>query len=161
MKQHSLLLFTGLLAMGLVSSLKAQEIKELPTVTITSTTNVSEKVSDAFSKEFTEAENPRWYKLNKNYLVTFIEKDMDNKALFKKNGYMIYHIAYGKEQNLPDDVRKLIKSNYVDFDITNTFNVHQDKRNIWIANLEDAKKLVIVRIEEGAIEEVGNYDKTE
>lgn len=62
------------------------------------------------------------------------------------------------EANLPDGVRKLAKSNFVEYNITNAINVEQDQRNIWVINMEDRKN-VIVRVENGEVVEVGNYDK--
>lgn len=138
----------------------AQEnIKALPSVTVTSTSNVTKQVNKSFGSAFKEAIDPHWYKLNRDYFVKFIMDDQKNTALMQKNGRIIYHIKYGTEVNLPDDVRKLAKSNFVEYNITNAINVEQDQRNIWVINMEDSKKFVIVRVESGEVEEVGNYDK--
>lgn len=150
----------GLVAALLALSSLAQEVTPLPPVTVTASSNVSKKVNTAFKSSFPDALKARWYKMNKNYLVHFIQSDMQNKALFQKNGYIIYHISYGFENNLPDDVRKIVKSNYVDYNITRAVNVKQDNRDIWVVNLETDKKLILVRVEEGALEEVANYEKS-
>jgi hypothetical protein len=148
-----LLLFTG--------SLQAQQngIKTLPNVTVTSTASVNQKVSDAFRASFKDAISPTWYRLNKDYLVEFITGDMNNRALFKKNGVLIYQISYGHETNLPKEVRRLVKSNYIDFNIVQAINVKEDNRDIWVVNLEDDKKLIIARVEDGSLEEVSNLNK--
>jgi hypothetical protein len=151
-------LFVLLLALN--SSAQDQGIKTLPSITVTSGTNVTQKVNSAFQKTFKDAQEAKWYKLNKNYLVEFLTKDQKNKALFRKNGYLIYHIAYGHENNLPEDIRKTVKSNYVDYDITSAINVKEDQRDIWVVSLEDKTKLVVVKVEEGALEEVNNLQKT-
>jgi hypothetical protein len=151
-----------LIAMLFVGALYAQEdsIKTLPAVTVKSGVNVSDKVMEAFNTDFKDAVSPRWFQINKNFLVKFISEDQKHNTLYKKNGYMIYDIAYGQEKSLPDNIRKLVKSNYVEYNITNAINVKQENRNIWVINLEDAKKLVLVRVEDGALEEVENYDKS-
>jgi len=154
-------LYGGLFLFLCAGSLQAQDsIKTLPTVTVTSTATVNKKVSDAFNASFKDAVSPTWYRLDKDYLVKFITGDMNNTALYKKNGAMVYQISYGHESNLPNEVRHLVKSNYVDYNIVQTINVKQDNRNIWVVNLEDNKKLIIARVEEGALEEVSNLDKT-
>jgi hypothetical protein len=137
-------------------------MKKLPDVTVTSTTNVSKKVADIFKATFPDAENATWSKLNKDFLVDFITKDLKNRVLFQRNGSIVYHIKYGHEKNLPEEVRKLIKStySYVDLNITNAINVQEDRRNIWVVNLEDNKKLVVVRVEEGELEEVSSLNKS-
>jgi len=93
-------LLTGLFASN---SIYAQQdsMKKLPDVTVTANTNVSKKVQDYFNAHFKDAENPKWFKLNQNYLVEFITADLNNHVLFHKNGSIIYHIKYGAEQNLP------------------------------------------------------------
>ncbi len=152
----------GLFLLLFAGNVQAQQngIKTLPDVTVTSSANVSQKVSNAFQTYFKDAVSPTWYRLNKDYLVEFITGDMNNRALFKKNGALIYQIGYGHETNLPKDIRRLIKSNYVDYDIKQAINVKEDNRDIWVVNLEDDKKLIIARVEDDALEEVGNYNKS-
>jgi len=151
----------GLFLLLITGSLQAQDnsIKSLPTVTVTSTASVNKKVFDAFNDSFKDAVSPTWYRLDKDYLVKFITGDMNNTALYKKNGTMVYEISYGHESNLPKDVRRLVKSNYVDFNIVQAIQVKEYNRNIWVVNLEDDKKLIIARVEEGGLEEVSNLDK--
>jgi hypothetical protein len=117
-------------------------------------------VNKSFQQTFPDAENTQWYKVSRNYLAEFITKDQKNNALFKKSGTLIYHIAYGHENDLPEDVRTTVKSKYFDYNITSAINVHQDERNIWVINVESDKKFIQVRVEEGEMEEVGNYTKS-
>lgn len=151
-----------LLTILIVSSLQAQEggMKKLADVTVTTTTNVSKKVSEIFKKSFPDAENAKWSRLNKDFLVEFITADLNNRVLFHKNGAIVYHIKYGGEKNLPSEVRKLVKSNYYDYNIVKAINVLEDRRDIWIVNMEDNKKFVIARVEEGELEEVSSLNKT-
>ena len=134
----------------------------LPDVTVTASANVSKKVAEVFNATFKDAQNVQWTKLNKDFLAQFITADLKNRVLFHKNGEIVYHLKYGHENNLPQEVRKLVKSqyDYVDFNIINAINVLQDRRNIWVVNLEDNKKLIIVRVEDGEIEEVSNMNKS-
>lgn len=137
-----------------------QEITELPNVTVTTTSKVSEAVGKSFEKYFKNAVRPQWYKLNKNYFVKFISEDQKNTALFSKGGTLIYHISYGHENNLPEDIRKMVKSSYIDLNITTAIKVEEGGRNIWVINLEDEKNLVLVRVEDDQLEEVGKYNKS-
>ena len=69
-------------------------------------------------------------------------------------------MSYGHENNLPKEVRRLVKSNYVDFNIAQVINVQENNRDIWVVSLEDDKKLIMARVEDGALEEVSNMDKS-
>ena len=140
-----------------------QSFKELPPITISSTSSnisVNAKVNKAFSQFFQNASNLRWYEINKKFLVTFIQNDQDNRALFTKNGQLVYHISYGTEQHLPPDMRHLIKSTYYDQTITRVLKVNQDKRNIWVISLEDAKDYIMARVEDMELEETQRMHKT-
>ena len=147
-----------------VNSSFAQEdsFKEMPPITISATSTnvfVTDKINKAFSQFFKNASNLRWYEINKKFLVNFIQNDQLNKALFTKNGQIIYHIQYGTEQHLPFEVRKLVKRNYYDQSITKVFKVNQDKRNIWVISLEDSNDHIMVRVEEMELEETQRMHK--
>lgn len=155
-----------LLIVLLVAALPASQLfsqdtttHQLPTVTVTSTAGVTKEVNKAFKSAFPGAENLKWYKLDKDYLAKFIMSDMSHNALFKKNGYLKYDVSYGTEKNLPEEIQKQVQSAYEEFKITRVFNVNQAGRNIWVVNLEGLKNYVIVRVEDGELEEVNKFAK--
>ncbi|HEY0678301.1 MAG TPA: hypothetical protein VGD17_08440 [Chitinophagaceae bacterium] len=152
-----------LLSFGVASNAIAQDtipIKTLPPVTVTATTKkVPEKVWYSFKDYFSTVSNPQWYKLNKNYLASFILDEDKNNALFTQRGNLVYHISYGYEKSLPEELRKQVKGVYFDYDITRAIKVIGADRLIWVINLEDAKNLIMVRLEEGEMEEVKRLDK--
>jgi hypothetical protein len=134
--------------------------KTLPPLTVTAKSNITKAVRESFQKVFPDAENEQWSKENKNFLVKFISEQQKNHALFSKSGYLIYHITYGTEANMPEDLRKKVQSTYQPYSITRVAHVRQSERDIWVVNLETDKKLILARVEEGEVEEVGNYNKT-
>ena len=143
------------------SSAQDETIKELPAITVSSTTsNVSAKVNKAFGQYFKGASHQRWYQLDRNFLVKFIQHDQENSALFSKNGQLVYHISYGNEKHLPSDVRGLVKSTYYDQNITRVLKVNQDQRNIWVVSLEDAREYVMVRVEDMEMAETQRQQKS-
>ena len=151
----------SLLALSFVSSAFSQDIKTLPAVTVEASTAiaaVNAQITKSFTADFKDAVGVKWYKLNKNYLATFITGDMNNSALYGKHGYLIYNIGYGQEKNLPKEVRGVIKSVYYDYKITSIIKVNQDAREVWIVNMQDDKKLIIARVEDGVMDEVDNFD---
>ncbi len=160
--------FISFICAGIVSMLTSnlsfaqdESFKELPPITISaSTSNVSARVNKSFNQYFKGASYQRWYQLDKNFLVKFIQNEQENRALFTKNGSLIYHISYGTEKHLPANVRGLVKSNYYDQNITRVLKVNQDKRNIWVISMEDAKDIVMVRVEDMELEETQRMHKT-
>jgi hypothetical protein len=74
---------------------------------------------------------------------------------------MKYDIGFGKEENLPERIKKMIVDAYQEFKITNATNVKSAGRDIWVVNLEGIKSYLIVRVEEEELEEIKRYTKAE
>jgi hypothetical protein len=150
-----------LVMLGFFHTSSAQEdtMKMMEPIVIYAKSNVNKAVTDAFEKKFKDAMDPQWYRMNKNYLVTFITGDMKNNALFKKNGRMVYHIRFGNESNLPEEIKQQVMAGYPDYNVTRAVNVKMDNRDLWVVNLESLKKWIIVRVEDGQMDEVENYNK--
>ncbi len=128
-----------------------QEVVELPTVTISSRSNVSKRVARIFQRDFKGATQTRWYRENKNYLVEFIKDDMRQRTLYKRSGRRIYNLAFGKEKDIPIEIREFIKRVYIDYKITDALRVNEDKRTAWIVNMEDENTTLVVRAENDAL----------
>ena len=147
----------ALFSLMVVNSAFAQKPKSkvLPQVTITSNNAaVSQRVLNNFSKSFNTASNVRWMQFENKYLVKFDQNDMNHNALYRKRGYMLYHVGYGYEKNLPSDVQKMVKSTYKGYHVKRAFLIEQDNRQIWIVNLLGSDNLVSARIESGVMEEI-------
>lgn len=151
MKKAFFTVLSSCLFILMMSTASAQVV--LPEVTITSSKNIPEKVDKAFKSTFENAQDPVWYQANKNYLVKFLDNDMKNNALFRKNGQLVYQISYAYEKDIPEDVDNMVKERYKDYNVVVAFNVKQDQRDVWIVNLENEKNLVTARVEDGVLNE--------
>lgn len=165
MKKQLLTCICGGLAYILsVNSSFAQEqsFKELPSITITasaSRVSINTKINTAFEQFFKNASQISWYEIERKFLVKFILNDQENRALFTRNGLLVYHISYGNEKHLPSPVRHLVKSKYYEQNITRVLKVNQDKRSIWVISLEDPKDHIMVRVEDMELEETQRMHK--
>jgi hypothetical protein len=165
MKKQFIFCFCG----GLVSLLSlnisfAQEesFKELPSITVSASMPavvVSARVNKSFEQMFTNTSQRKWSKVHEKFMVEFIQNDQKNRALFTKNGELIYHISFGVEKNLPTEVRNVVKSHYYDQTITWVYKINQDDRNIWVVSMEDAEDLVMVRVEDMELQETQRIKK--
>lgn len=72
---------------------------------------------------------------------------------------MIYTIDYSTEEQLTSDVKNIIINKYEDYKITFFAKVMEDNREIWVVKLVGAKDYVIVRVEDGEMEEVENFQR--
>ncbi len=123
---------------------------------------VSQPALIAFSNSFPNVANTKWFRVDKLYLVQFMKNENVNKALYDVKGNLIYTICYGTEKDLPRDVRRLVRREYVGFEynILQAIEVNEDNRNIWVINLSDDKSLITARVEDGIIEEVKHYRRS-
>jgi len=120
---------------------------------------VNTKITRALEGYFKNATNIRWYEIKNNYVIKFNLGGHQNRALFTKSGHLVYHITYGTEELLPGEVRKLVKSEYYDQKITRVLKVNQDQRTIWVIHMEDQKEFIMVRVEDGQLEETKRMEK--
>jgi hypothetical protein len=79
--------------------------------------------------------------------------------LFSGRGTLIYTITYGSEKDLPADLRRAVKSEYYDYTMTITIELKQDNRDIWYVELDTPKDHITVRLEDGGMEEVNQFQK--
>ncbi|MBC7745598.1 MAG: hypothetical protein H7096_10885 [Flavobacterium sp.] len=145
-----------LFSLMVVNSASAQQPKTnvLPQVTITSPNAISERVLRNFARSFKDASQIRWIQLNDRFLVNFNQNDMNHKALYKKGGYMVYHVGYGFENNLPAGVKSLVKSHYSGYTIYRSFIFDQANRYIWIVGLQSPSEYIQAAIENDKIIEM-------
>ena len=146
---------------GIVISVAQDKIITLPEIRVSSIAAVNQDVANAFRKTFPDAENTSWFVYDREYIAKFIAKDMNHNALFRKNGVMIYDISYGYKEHLTNEVRDVINKAYDNYKIIRSIHIKAQGRDIWMVKLEGMKKYVTVRIEEGEIDEVESFFKSD
>jgi hypothetical protein len=157
--------FTGiaLFYMLLSSGLAAQENGQagtLPAVLITgSKVQVNEKVEKAFNTYFKDARELSWSRVDNDFLARYIMNNQEQSALFNKRGNLVYHITYGLEKNLPEDIRQQVKSVYYDYNISTVYSMKDVDKTVWVLNLEDAKNILEIRVKDGQVEKAKQYRK--
>ena len=158
------LLFIAMTSMASSMMSYAQEKGDavsLPTVTVTSVRHVDSRLNRAFRRAFPHAQDLQWYRQDKDYLAKFIKDDLRHQALFKKNGYIQYDIGYGLAHHLTQDMGYRVTELYKGYVITYVAKVTRNSEVFWIINLEGIKDFVIVRLEQGSLQEVRRIDKAE
>ena len=131
----------------------------LPEVVVTAQGLINEQIDRSFAARFPESYDIVWRKLNKDYLIKFIEIDIKHQSLFRKNGSLIYDIMYVNEDHLPDKIARLVNHAYSDFKITNGARIERAGQEFWIVNLEGIRSYVVVRVEDNEINEVKKIRK--
>ncbi|WP_299580316.1 hypothetical protein [Mucilaginibacter sp.] len=154
------ILLCGLIFTAGTKSASAQiQLKEVAISGTSSKTVITKKVSDSFEELFKGAVAPEWIEANKNFIVNFILDNQKNKAEFTRGGRLLYLIVYGKEKEMPADLRTIVKSTYFDYGINSTIKINFEGRTFWIVNLEDANHFVVLRVEDGDMDVIKKIKK--
>jgi hypothetical protein len=158
MKWSTNLIFLFLLSVKGLAQDK-DSVVMLPEVVITAEWMINEQIDRSFAAKFPESYDIVWRKLNKDYLIKFIEADLKHQSLFRKNGSLIYDIIYVNESHLPKRIVDLVTRGYNDFNITNGARIVRAGQEFWIINLEGIRSYVVVRVEDDDISEVKKIRK--
>ncbi len=121
---------------------------------------VNDKIQNAFDRSFTGATDAKWFALNdkKNVLAVYFDYNgRYSRAAYTKNGYMLYSVIQASEKLLPKENRSVIKSNFVDYDITNVAEVTSIGQTVWIVNLKNGEEIAILRVADGSYDEIARY----
>ena len=153
MKRFLPFLFIQLLSAAGFSQDK-DSVVMLPEVVITAEWMINEQIDRSFAARFPESYDIVWRKLNKDYLIKFIEVDLKHQSLFRKNGSLVYDIIYVNEGHLPKKITDLVTNAYGDFNITNGVRIERGGQEFWIVNLDGIRSFVVARIDNDEISEL-------
>ena len=79
------------------------------------TANVNTRALKDFTKSFKGAENVSWSEMKDGFLASFKDGGVETKAYYDQKGRWTATIRTYKENKLPKDVRKQVKSTYYDY----------------------------------------------
>ena len=106
-----------------------------------------------------KAESIKWEQLDDNFLATFVLDNVTTKALYDKQGKLIYKINYISQKQLPANIKNTVANIYSNYTITSVAKILQDNRQIWIVKLANETNYVAAMVEDGDITEIENFRK--
>lgn len=128
---------------------------------VTGIEKINPKLLNQFNKHFYHAANVKWQQIGDKFLATFADDETTTtSSLFSKNGKLIYIIHYSTEKQLPEMVKRLVNDKYEDYLITSVAQVLEKNREIWVVKLAGISHYKAVRVEDGEMEEVENFQKS-
>jgi len=130
-----------------------------PIIVTSATATMDVNVQAAFSKDFKNATNITWMKLDKSTIVKFLLNNILHRVLYNQKGGQIYHLSYPEAKDLSTDITSLLTNRFKGYSILRGIHVIQDHLDVWIISLENDTKLIFVRIQEDETELAETYDK--
>jgi len=130
----------------------------------TSTTylnNISIKAVRDFKKTFKNITNENWYTMPDGYRVNFTDEGMRSRLDYDKKGNWLHSIRYYDEKKLSAELRRLIVSSYLDYNIRSVEEVKSPRNTIfYIIHLEGQKNWINIKIGDYEIYELRKINKS-
>jgi len=108
------------------------------------------------------ASNVDWMIVETGYVAKYTDANNSNcRTVYNNRGDFVYTIRQYQENNMPRDVRHMVKSQYYDYTITLVEQVEELRRPlVYVVHLEDATTLKNVRVCEREMEVMSDYMKS-
>ena len=150
-----LFLATVVFITTVVSSANAQNVKDVSVphdlrfllTTSGYSENINAKAVRNFAKQFKQAPDAEWYKVDNGYTALFKSGDVRHRIFYNKKGNWLYTIKYYSETSLPKTVRAQVKSTYFDYAIVGITEVELvNEPTIYLVHMADADTYKIVSV---------------
>ena len=125
----------------------------------TNTANVSNRALKDFTKSFKGAENVSWFAMKDGFIACFKEDGVESKAYYDQKGRWTATIRTYKENKLPRDVRKQVKSTYYDYAINQINEVKVGEITAYLVRIEDEETFKTIRVIDGEMDVYEDYKK--
>jgi hypothetical protein len=123
--------------------------------------NISGKAQKEFTRTF-KISGENWSVIADGYVAAFSSDDVSTIVYYSKRGSWTGTMKTYTENKMPRSVRDIVKRQYYDFKITLVNEVENTQSNqipTYVVHLEDAKNILLVRVNDNVMEEWQKYDK--
>jgi len=136
------------------------EMKAEGAVLITNIADINARALKQFSKAFKSAANASWYETKEGgFVAKFRQDGIETRANYDHKGNWTGTIRTYTEENLPKEVRHMVKSNYYDYNIFLVQEVTVGNITAYLVKIEDATTLKTIRVIDGEMDVYESYKK--
>ena len=121
-----------------------------------SKTNVNLKALKDFGKSFHKVSDEKWFKVPGGVIANFLTNGIDFRIKYDENGKWLYNLLTYPEDNLPSDVKSLIKSRYYHYEIEYCNEYQLSNSTIYVVKMTDDKSTKTIKIADGEIEVIAD-----
>lgn len=105
---------------------------------------IDQKVSKAFQKEFSAAQNALWSVINNVYKVTFSYYDRSISAYYDKKGHLLGVTKYMLSTELPYYLQRELKEYYNNYWVANLFELSNENGTTYYVTLQNAEGKIVL-----------------
>ena len=110
------------------------------------------RATSDFDRQFANASDVQWVSEEEVITVSFIKYgNLRSRATYDKNGNLLYSVVNYYEQDLPEEQRSLVTSNFPNMKITLVQEIKQGSALVYKIHLENDATLKHVLISDGEV----------
>lgn len=122
--------------------------------------SISIKAIRNFKKRYKNIDDEKWHEMPDGWRATFILEDVRYRLDYDIKGNWLHTIKYYTEKKLPLEVRRLVASSYLDYNIRTVEEIEIPKGSVfYIVHLEGLNKWINIKVCEFEIIELENIRK--
>jgi hypothetical protein len=122
---------------------------------------INAKVSRSFLENFKTAQSLVWNESAEGYIASFSFEGRQVLAWFNQSGRLDCTIYYGSGNDLPLQERKLVQSNFPDYEITATQEIDYRMTHVWIVTIRNCKNIKKLRLLDDSLDVIEHITRSE
>ena len=136
------------------------EMKAESAVLITNIADINARALKQFSKTFKSAANASWYQTAQGgYTAKFRQDGIETRVDYDRKGNWSGTIRTYTQENLPKEIRHIVKSTYYDYNIFLVQEVTVGNTTAYLVKIEDAATFKTIRVIDGEMDVYESYRK--
>jgi len=108
--------------------------------------SVNVKAIKDFKSRFDKVSDEKWFAIPSGYLSYFKLDGYGDRAFYDKKGHWQSTMKFYDETKLPVEVRRMVRSNYLDFNITIVEEIDIPDNLVYLIHIEDKTSIKILRV---------------
>jgi hypothetical protein len=122
--------------------------------------NVHTRALKDFGKNYKDAAKANWIRIQDGFVAKVKEVGVDIKVYYDRKGRWNATIRTYDEGKLPKDIRKIVKSTYYDYSITQINEVTVGDKTAYLVRVEDQETFKTIRIIDGEMDVYEDFKKS-
>lgn len=122
---------------------------------------VDPSVVRSFVKAYREVSDEKWIEIKGGFVAMFNYNSMDYQVTYNKKGALIRTIRAYNEDQMPQELRHIVKSSYYDYDINRVHEIETPRNPIlYVVQLTGKNKIINLAICDGEMEVLQKFNKS-
>jgi hypothetical protein len=99
-----------------------------------------------FQLRFQKVDNAMWFSDQNGFMSYFIKNGYGNRVFYDRKGHWEFSLILYSEDQLPADLRDVVKARYFDLSITLIEEVQTNNGMVYVVHLENKANIKIIRL---------------